>query len=97
MRRTRTVRAGEIISEFFSRPYVARKIAEASLPEVWAEVAGPQMAELTRRVEFRRGVMTVWIDSSAARHMLFMNRTALRDAVNSKSSVPGLVSELIIK
>ena len=33
MRRTQTRTIGDILEEFFKRPYVARKVAEGKLPE----------------------------------------------------------------
>lgn len=97
MRRTRVVRIGDVVREFFDRPYVARKIAEASLPEVWSAVAGPAAASMTSRVEYRHGIMYVYVTSSVLRHELFMNRSALRDRINAASKVHDLVRELIIK
>jgi len=97
MRRTRIVRIGEVVREFFDRPYVARKIAEASLPEVWASVAGSTAASMTSRVEYKNGIMCVYITSSVLRHELFMNRSALRDRINAASEVHDLVRELVIK
>lgn len=97
MRKTQIVKIGDVVSEFFSRPYVARKIAEASLPELWAEVVGKYAASATTRVEYKNGVMCVWVSSSAVRHELFMNRTFLRDEINRRSRVHDMVRELVVK
>ena len=34
MRRTKTMLMGDLLDEFFKRPYVAAKVAEGRLPEI---------------------------------------------------------------
>lgn len=41
MKRTHPKTIGEILEEFFQRPYVARKIAEGHIPDYWREIVGP--------------------------------------------------------
>ncbi len=96
MRRTRTVRIGELIGDLFRDPVIRRKIAEGRLPDVWREVAGPGAAECTEGVVFKNGILTVHISSAVVRHEIFMMRTALRDAINVRSGIV-LVRELIVK
>lgn len=89
-------RVGELLPKFFRDPVIVAKIAEASLPEVWAKVAGDVVARHTTEVSFRRGIMTVCISASVLRYELFMQRSALRDKINAASRAP-IVRELIIK
>ncbi|MDR1671137.1 MAG: DUF721 domain-containing protein [Alistipes sp.] len=96
MRRTKTVRVGELIDDLFRDPVIRRSVAEGRLPKTWAEVAGPMIASCTLGVEFVKGVMTVRISSSVVRHEAFMRRTELRDNLNLRSGFP-LVKELIVK
>lgn len=96
MRRTRTVRVGELIGDLFRDPVIRRKIAEGRLPDTWAEVAGPMIAAYTGGVEFKNGLMTVRITSPVVRHETFMRRTELRDEINRRSGA-ALVRELIVK
>lgn len=96
MRRTRTVRVGELVDDLFRDPVIRRNIAEGRLPKTWAEVAGPMVASCTDGVEFKRGVLTVRISSSVVRHETFMRRRELRDAINLASGHT-LVRELIVK
>ena len=35
MRRTKTMLMGDLLEEFFKRPYVAAKVAEGKLPDTW--------------------------------------------------------------
>ena len=75
-------RLGELLPKLFRDPIIVAKIAEASLPEVWAKVAGDVAARYTTEVSFRRGVMTVCISSSVLRHELLMNRKSLVHKLN---------------
>lgn len=96
MRRTRTVRVGELLDDLFRDPAIRRNIAEGRLPEVWAEVAGPAVASCTGAVEFKNGILTVRITSSVVRHEMFMRRSVLRDEINRRSGF-ALVRELIVR
>ena len=40
MRRTKTMLMGDLLEEFFKRPYVAAKVAEGKLPDTWREIVG---------------------------------------------------------
>ena len=96
MRRTRTVKVGDLVDDLFRDPVIRRKIAEGRLPDTWAEVAGPMVASCTGEVSYKNGIMIVKITSSVVRHETFMRRTFLRDEINLKSGA-ALVRELIIK
>ena len=47
MRRTKTMLMGDLLEEFFKRPYVAAKVAEGKLPDTWREIVGDRAAEIT--------------------------------------------------
>ncbi len=96
MRRTRTVRVGELVDDLFRDPVIRRNIAEGRLPKTWAEVAGPMVASCTDEVSLKGGILTVRISSSVVRHETFMRRSELRDALNMASGYT-LVRELIVK
>ncbi len=96
MRRTRTVRIGELFDDFFKEPAIARKIAEGALPERWNEIVGPTVAAATRSVSLRNGILWVQISSPALRHELFMRRSFLRDELNRRSRFD-LVREVQVK
>lgn len=96
MRRTRTVRIGELVDDLFRDPVIRRNIAEGRLPKTWAEVSGPMVASCTEDVAFRNGILTVRISSSVVRHEVFMRRTELRDEINTRSGFT-LVRELIVR
>ncbi len=96
MRRTKTVKIGELLDEFFRRPYVAAKVAEGRLPETWREIVGDQAADLTSELRLENRVLYVRLRSSVLRTELFYQRDALRAEINRRSGVL-LVNVVIIR
>ncbi len=96
MRRTKTVKVGELLDEFFRRPYVAAKVAEGRLPGTWREIVGDQAAALTSELRLENRVLYVRLRSSVLRTELFYQRDALRAEINRRSGVQ-LVNVVIIR
>lgn len=96
MKRTQTRRIGDILDEFFKRPYVARKIAEGKLHEFWREVTGEYVASVTNEVRLERGILYVSVSSSIVRNDLFYRRDQLAELINSRAGVR-LVNAVIIR
>lgn len=96
MKRTQTRRIGDILDEFFKRPYVARKIAEGKLLEFWREVTGEYVASVTNEVRLERGILYVSVSSSIVRNDLFYRRDQLAELINSRAGVR-LVNAVIIR
>ncbi len=96
MRRTKTMLIGEVLDEFFKRPYVAAKVAEGKLPDTWRAVVGDQVADLTTELRLENHVLYVRLQSSVIRSELFYQRDALRDEINRRSGVR-LVNVVIIR
>lgn len=96
MRRTKTLLMGDLLDEFFKRPYVAAKVAEGKLPDTWRTIVGDRAADLTTELRLDRHVLYVRIQSSVMRSELFYQRDALRDAINRHSGLR-LVNTVIIR
>ena len=96
MRRTKTMLMGDLLEEFFARPYIAAKIAEGRLPDTWREVVGDYVAGMTTTLELKNHILFAHIQSSTVRSELFYQRDALRDEINKRSKVK-LVNAVIIK
>ena len=52
MKRSKTVTVGELLDEFFQRPYVAAKVAEGRLRDTWREIVGPAADAETTELRF---------------------------------------------
>ncbi len=87
---------GDLLEEFFKRPYVAAKVAEGKLPETWRAVVGDRIAEQTTELRLDKHILHVRIRSSVVRSELFYQRDALRDELNRRSGVR-LVNAIIVR
>ena len=52
MKRSKTVTVGELLDEFFQRPYVAAKVAEGRLRDTWREIVGPKPPSCGSKITF---------------------------------------------
>ena len=96
MRRTKTLLMGDLLKEFFSRPYIAAKVAEGKLPDTWREIVGERAAAETVELKLENRVLYVRIRSSILRSELVYQREALRREINERSGVK-LVNVVIIR
>lgn len=96
MRRTKTQLMGELLEEFFRRPYIAAKVAEGKLPDTWRTVVGEKIANETTELRLENHILHVRIRSSVLRQELFYQRDALRDALNEESGVR-LINAVIVR
>lgn len=96
MKRTEPKILGDILREFFERPFVARKLAEGRLPELWAEVVGTHIASLTHTLELKNGILYVGISSSVARQEIFFRRDELMTILNERSGHK-IINAIIVK
>ncbi len=96
MRRTKTMMMGELLDEFFKRPYVAAKVAEGRLPDTWREIVGERAAADTTELRLERHILHARIRSSVLRQELFYQREALKEEINRRSGVR-IVNAVIIR
>ena len=61
---------GDLLEEFFARPYVAAKVAEGRLPDTWREVVGDAVANLTTDLRLENRILYVRLQSSVVRQVL---------------------------
>lgn len=87
---------GDLLEEFFRRPYVAAKVAEGKLPDTWREIVGDRAADVTTELRLENHILHVRIQSSVLRSELFYQREALRDQINRRSGLR-LVNAVIVR
>ena len=87
MKRSKTVTVGELLDEFFQRPYVAAKVAEGRLRDTWREIVGPAAAAETTELRLENHILHVRIRSSILRNELFYQREALGAEINRRSKI----------
>ncbi len=96
MRRRKTLTVGDILNDFFERPYIAARIAESKLPETWLSIVGEHVASLTRELRLENHILHVKMESSLLRHELFYQREALKEEINRRSKVR-IVNSVIVR
>ncbi|MBR5821579.1 MAG: DUF721 domain-containing protein [Alistipes sp.] len=96
MKRTEPTLVGDILREFFERPFVARKLAEGRLPDLWQEVVGAHIASLTHTFELKQGILYIGISSPVARQEIFFRRDELMTILNQRSGYR-LINAIIVK
>lgn len=96
MRRTKPMLIGDILDEFFRRPYVAAKIAEAKLPDFWREIVGDRVAAITTELRLERHILYIGIQSGVVRQELFYRRDYLLAELNRRAGMQ-LVNAVIIR
>ena len=98
MRRRDPIRIGDALNDFFtSTPTIARKIAEARIPDVWPRVVGDIVASYTVRLEIKTGGrLFVYLSSSVVRNEIFMQRAALKEAIN-RAVGSDILTTIIVK
>ena len=87
---------GDLLDEFFKRPYVAAKVAEGKLPDTWREIVGDRVADLTTELRLEKRILYVRIQSSVMRSELFYQREALKEEINRRSGIQ-FVQAVIIR
>ncbi len=96
MRRTKTMLFGDVLQEFFDRPYVAARIAEGKLPDTWRDIVGEHVANMTSELRLENYILHVKIESSLIRQELFYQREALKNEINKRSKIR-IVNAVIIR
>ena len=87
---------GDLLEEFFKRPYVAAKVAEGKLPDTWRDIVRQEAARQTVELRLENRVLYVRLRSSVLRSELLYQREALRDEINRRSGVR-LVSSVVVR
>ncbi len=96
MKRSKTLLVGDVLKEFFERPFIAAKVAEGKLPDTWRAIVGDMVANMTTELRLENHILFVRISSSTLRHELFMQREALKDEINYRSKAR-IVNSVIIR
>lgn len=96
MKRSKTILIGDALKEFFSRPYVAARVAEGDIENIWRSVVGERIADYTTSLRFDNRVLYVTISSSLLRSEVFAQRNAIMNQINAVAKVR-IANVLIVK
>lgn len=62
---------GELLADFIHGSALETPLLERKVVELWPQVLGPTVAQLTGQIEVKNGVLMVHIHSAALRSQLF--------------------------
>lgn len=71
MERHRARSIGDLLAEFIHGSALETPLLERRVVELWPQVLGPTVAQLTGQMEVKNGVLLVHIRSAALRSQLF--------------------------
>lgn len=74
---------GEVLREVLQQNNLQQIIDETRAKNLWREVVGAEIAHECKTPYVANGVMTVGIPNAALRHEMSMNRSLLRETINS--------------
>jgi predicted nucleic acid-binding Zn ribbon protein len=84
MRRKNEQSIGEVLKEMFKEYGLERKYEQAEMGHIWATLLGPSVANVTRKVTLKNGLLTVYLDSTLVKQELQMMRSRLIEALNKE-------------
>lgn len=96
MKRTHPKTIGEILEEFFQRPYVARKLAEGHLPDYWREIVSARVATATTELRLEKGVLYIGVSSGVVRQEIFFQRDMLAAKLNARAG-HNIVKSIVVR
>lgn len=83
MERKESQSIGDILRLAFQENCMQDHLDERRAVKLWASVVGEGISGQCRRPEVSSGVMTVGVGNASLRHELAMNRSRIRNAINS--------------
>lgn len=82
MANTNTMSIGEVLVDFLRENGLEQPILEQQVIDMWPQVMGRIVTEMTRSVEVKDGVLIVRVQSAALKAQLFENRFELVRKLN---------------
>ncbi len=82
MRKTNAEHIGIVLQQALREMGLERPILEHRIVEAWPSLMGNMIAQYTRKVEFKNGVLFVYLSSAPLRQELFLARFELVKKLN---------------
>lgn len=73
---------GEAVRAFLKRYQLDERLYETELYQRWGELVGSTIEAHTQRIHFKKGVLTVYLRSSALRQELNLRKAGLLEHIN---------------
>ncbi len=96
MRKSKTLRLGDVIQEYLKDNHIDNHLKEIDLVSSWEMVMGKTIASSTSRIYIQNRVLYVFLRSSVIRQQLFMMRDQICQALNKQVGAE-VIDEIIFK
>ena len=73
---------GDVLRNLLEETSLQDRMNELRAADLWPQIAGPGIADLTSRPSVKGGVMTIGVPNASLRNELLMNRSRLREIIN---------------
>lgn len=83
MQRHKPQSIGEVLRNLLEETSLQNRMDELHAATLWSKIAGPELAAQTRHPQVKAGIMSIGVPNAALRNELLMNRTRLREIINS--------------
>lgn len=84
MRSDNEQKIGAVLQAFLKANGLEDKFLETEIYQRWEELAGKAINLKTKKIEYKKGVLTVRLTSATLRQELQMRRTALLEHINMR-------------
>lgn len=95
MRRNKTISIKEALEDLIREYNLEPKLKEASTIKIWDGITGKAIAQRTKRIYIKDGVLHIYLTSSVVKNELMMLRESLRSQINNKAGEE-VVRDIII-
>ncbi len=86
----------EILSNYVRKDKLGDGYFTQRIMKHWEEAMPNAITELTDRLDFKNGILTIFVNSAALKHELFNSRATVRDRCNEWLK-DKIVNEVIIR
>ncbi|MDR0349912.1 MAG: DUF721 domain-containing protein [Tannerella sp.] len=96
MKRTKVQPLKKLLDEWMQESKIAPKIYEARVMTAWYDILGP-LASSTERLFINNKVLFVSLSSSVVRNELYMQKSKIITALNSKAGGEEIITDIVFK
>lgn len=82
MQRYNPQSVGDVLRDLLEQTSLQNRMDELKAADLWKQVVGNAIADLTSRPSVKNGVMSIGVPNASLRNELHMNRTRLREIIN---------------
>lgn len=75
---------GDVLRNLLEETSLQNRMDELKAVDLWKDIVGKGIAELTHRPSVKNGVMSVGVPNASLRNELMMSRSSLKEIINKK-------------